>query len=88
MFNKKLINKKIFWLNIGFGENVTINTLAKKIAKIFNYKGKFINNLNKPDGVRSKLMSSKLSNKYGWKVRVNLDDGLKKTINWFVRSKN
>ena len=88
MFNKKLINKKIFWLNIGFGKNVMINTLAKKIAKILNFKGKLKNNLNKPDGVRSKLMSSKLSNKYGWKVRVNLDDGLKKTINWFVRSKN
>ena len=25
-------------------------------------------------------MSSKLSNKYGWKVRVNLDDGLKKQL--------
>ena len=40
MFNKKLINKKIFWLNIGFGKNVMINTLAKKIAKILNFKGK------------------------------------------------
>tara|TARA_B110000008_G_scaffold271058_1_gene302056 strand:+ start:702 stop:1634 length:933 start_codon:yes stop_codon:yes gene_type:complete len=88
MFNKKLINKQIFWLNIGFGENVMINTLAKKIAKILNFKGKFNNNLNKPDGVRSKLMSSELSNKYGWKVRVNLDDGLKKTISWFVKSQH
>ena len=54
--------------------------MAKKIAKILNFKGKLKNNLNKPDGVRSKLMSSKLSNKYGWKVRVNLDDGLKKQL--------
>lgn len=88
MFNRNLINKKIFWLNIGFGKDVTINTVAKKIAKIFNFKGKFKNNLNKPDGVKSKLMNSKLSNKHGWKIRVNLNDGLKKTIDWFVKSQN
>ena len=30
MFNKKLINKKIFWLNIVW-EKCNINTLAKKL---------------------------------------------------------
>ena len=88
MFNKKLINKKIYWLNIGFGKDEMINVIAKKIAKILKYEDKFKNNLKKPDGVKSKLMNVELSKKYGWKAEVSLDEGLKKTISWFIKSQN
>ena len=46
------------------------------------------NNLKKPDGVKSKLMNVELSKKYGWKAEVSLDEGLKKTISWFIKSQN
>ena len=86
MFNKKKLYKKIYWLNIGVGKDEKINHIANKIAKILDYKGKLINNLKKPDGVKSKLMNSDLSKNYGWRAKVNLDKGLEQTISWYVNS--
>ena len=40
------------------------------------------------NGVKSKLMNVELSKKYGWKAEVSLDEGLKKTISWFIKSQN
>ena len=86
MFNKKLINKKIYWLNIGMGQDEKINMIAKKIAKILNYEGKLVNNIKKPDGVKSKLMNSSLSKKFGWRANIKLDNGLSQTISWYIKN--
>ena len=48
-----------------------------------SYKGKFQTNLKKPDGAKSKLMNSKEIMKFGWKTKINLDNGLRKTIDWY-----
>ena len=87
MFNRILINKKIYWINIGTGMDKKIDAIVKKIAKIIDYKGKFVYNLEKPDGVKSKLMNINLSKKFGWSAKINLNNGLKKTIHWFKINK-
>lgn len=87
MFNRTLSNKKIYWLNIGTGIDKKIELIAKKIAKIIGYKGKLVYNLNKPDGVKSKLMNINLSKKFGWSAKVNLNHGLKTTIEWYKINK-
>ena len=85
--NKKLIKKNIFWLNVGSGYDITINNLAKKIAKHVKYKGKFYNNLKKPDGAERKLLDISLIKKLNWKPKITLDTGLKKTIDWYSKNK-
>ena len=87
MFNKTLINKKIYWINIGTGMDHKIDAIVKKIAKIIDYKGKFVYNLEKPDGAKSKLMNINLSKKFGWSAKINLNHGLKKTIHWYKTNK-
>ena len=87
MFNRTLINKKIYWLNIGTGIDKKIDEIVKKIAKIIDYKGKLVYNLKKPDGVKSKLMNISLSKKFGWSAKINLNHGLKKTIYWYKINK-
>ena len=87
MFNKTLINKKIYWINIGTGMDKKIDAIVKKIAKIIDYKGKFVYNLEKPAGVKSKLMNINLSKKFGWSAKINLNHGLKKTIHWYKINK-
>ena len=57
------------------------------IAKIIDYKGKLVYNLEKPDGVKSKLMNINLSKKFGWSAKINLNHGLKKTIHWYKTNK-
>ena len=86
MFSKKLTSKNIFWLNIGSGVDLDISSIAKKIAKEINFEGKFFYNKTKPNGAKSKLLNVKLSNKLGFKPKVNFSKGIKKTINWYLKN--
>ena len=38
----------------------------------------------KPDGTKRKLMSNQRITKLGWRFRINLDNGLKKTYKDFL----
>jgi len=75
-------------INIGFGSDVTIEELAKKLVEIVGYKGRITFNLNKPDGVFSKLMDSSLIESLGWKASVSLEDGLTLTYNDYLKNKS
>ena len=86
MFSKKLTSKNIFWLNIGSGVHYSITEIAKKIAKQFNYKGKFVYNIKKPNGAKNKLLDIRLSKMFGFKPKVKLDEGLKKMIDWYLKN--
>lgn len=70
-------------LNIGSGEEVSIQDLAAMIADIAGYKGKITFDDTKPDGVMRKIMDSSRINKYGWKPRTDLRLGLQKTYTWY-----
>ena len=63
-------------INIGSGNDLTIEQLAKIIKKVTDYKGSIKFDATKPDGSQCKLMNSKLINKLGWKSEVELEDGL------------
>ncbi len=80
-----LLDKKVNddLINVGTGEEISIMNLAIKIKEIIGFKGEINNDLNKPDGNPRKLLDSSLINSMGWKSRVNLDDGLVKTYDWY-----
>ncbi len=75
-------------INIGFGDDVAIKELAKKLVKIVGYKGKLIFDLNKPDGVLRKLMDSSLIESLGWRATVSLEDGLALTYADYLKNKS
>ena len=83
---KDIYEQKISHLNVGSGEDISINNLAKKIAKTVGYKGKIKFQLNQPDGTLRKLMDSSRIKKLGWKPKINLDQGLRQTYDWFVEN--
>jgi GDP-L-fucose synthase len=84
LFNRKLIEKNIYWLNIGTGYDLSIKLIAKKISKILDYRGKFLYNLKMPDGAKTKLMDSKISKSLGWEPKYSHEEGLNKTIKWYI----
>ena len=86
LFTKKLIIKKLFWVNIGSGIDYSITSIAKIIAKEFNYTGEFIYNTKKPNGAKSKLLDIKLSKLLGFKPKVKFDEGIKKTVSWYLKN--
>ncbi len=72
-------------INVGFGSDVSIRDLAEIIAGVINYQGKIIFDTTKPDGAPKKLLDSHRLENMGWKVKVNLIDGLKITYADFLK---
>jgi GDP-L-fucose synthase len=63
-------------INVGFGEDITINELALAVGKTVGYQGTIEFDTSKPDGSPRKLMDSSRLNALGWQAQVSLDAGL------------
>ncbi|NOQ81340.1 MAG: NAD-dependent epimerase/dehydratase family protein [Methylophaga sp.] len=71
-------------INIGSGTDCTIRELVEIICTVIGYQGEVEFDITKPDGTVRKLMDVSRLGKLGWKAKVNLKDGLKKTYSWFL----
>ena len=82
-----LLNKKIAhdYLNIGSGEQISIKELAMTIKKITGFKGKVFFNKNYPDGVKRRIVDTKLINKLGWKAKIKLKNGLNEYYSYYIK---
>lgn len=74
--------------NIGTGEDLTIRQLAETIQKITGHQGEIIWDSTKPDGTPRKLMDISKMHKLGWKHKVDLEEGIRLTYDWFVENVN
>ena len=66
-------------INLGTGEEVTIEKLSKIISKIIGYTGKINFDKTKPDGIKRKVLSNEKLKKLKWKSKISLEEGLKLT---------
>ena len=71
------------WLNVGSSFEISIKDLALKIANIFNYQGNIVWDKSKPDGTFRKKLDTREMKKLGWEAKINLDEGIKQTIDSF-----
>jgi len=74
--------------NVGTGEDLTIKQLAETIQKVTGHKGEILWDTTKPDGTPRKLMDVSKMHALGWKHKVNLEEGIQKTYNWFMDNGN
>jgi len=71
-------------VNLGMDEEVSIKDLIHKIVKIASVKTEIVFDTTKPDGSpRKNCDNTKAREKLGFKAKVSLDEGLKKTIDWY-----
>jgi GDP-L-fucose synthase len=75
-------------INVGTGVDCSIKNLAETIAMVTGFKGELIFDSSRPDGTLKKLMDVSRLKKLGWQSSINLEDGMKKTYNWFKENKN
>jgi GDP-L-fucose synthase len=75
-------------INIGTGKEVSIIELSEMIKKVIGFEGELVFNSNKPDGTIRKLNDVKKLNSLGWKHAVELEDGIKKVFEWYVKFKS
>jgi GDP-L-fucose synthase len=74
-------------INVGIGKEVTIREMAETMKQVVGFKGGLTFDTTKPDGSPRKLIDvSRLSN-MGWKYNIDLEEGLKKTYNWYSNTK-
>jgi len=73
-------------INIGSGDEYTIEMLASIIANVVGYEGNIVWDVSKPNGTpRRKLDISKLDN-LGWSASTSLAVGLERTYDWFLKN--
>ncbi|MDB9758771.1 GDP-L-fucose synthase [Gammaproteobacteria bacterium] len=75
-------------INVGSGEEISINNLTKIVAETIGFKGRIKWDSSKPDGAPRKLMDSSLLNRLGWSPKWSLRDGLKLTYADFIHSQH
>ncbi len=71
-------------VNIGAGLEISIRDLAEKIAALTGFTGEIRWDASQPDGQPRRCLDvSKATDEFGFEARMALDEGLKKTIDWY-----
>jgi GDP-L-fucose synthase len=75
-------------VNLGAGFEISIKDLALLIARLTGFNGDISWDASKPDGQpRRMLDTSRAKKEFGFEARVPLEEGLKKTIEWYARTR-
>ncbi len=70
-------------VNLGSGEEISIKSLAEKIALMLGYRGEICWDTTKPNGQpRRRLDVSRAKQSFGFEASTPLDTGLRQTIEW------
>ncbi len=72
--------------NIGTGKDITIRKLAEIIQSVTGHQGNIAWDASKPDGSPRKLMDISKMKELGWEYSTGLEDGIKKTYQWFLEN--
>lgn len=75
-------------INVGTGQDCTIRELVTTVAKVIGYQGQIEFDSSKPDGTMRKLMDVSKLERLGWKAKINLEQGLERTYQWFLTNQS
>jgi GDP-L-fucose synthase len=70
-------------INIGTGEDISISGLAKAIAEVVGFDGRFTFDTSRPDGAPLKSLDSSKLLGLGWRPRIPFAAGLNETYEWY-----
>lgn len=72
-------------VNVGTGEDVTIEELARLVCDVVGYRGALRYDGSKPDGAPRKLLDVSRLRSLGWTSRTPLQDGLARTYDFYLK---
>jgi GDP-L-fucose synthase len=71
-------------VNLGSGSEISIKDLVELISELAGFSGEIRWDASKPDGQPRRLLDvSRAEKEFGFKARVDLRDGLKRTMDWY-----
>lgn len=75
-------------VNVGSGEDMTIEALARLVMEVVGFKGALEKDLSKPDGTPRKLMKADRLRALGWAPKIGMREGLADAYRWFLDHQN
>lgn len=73
-------------VNLGSGYEISIKDLAELISRLVGYEGELVWNEAYPNGQPRRLLDvSRAEELFGFRARVNFEEGLRKTIDWYLQ---
>jgi len=82
-----IYKQEISHLNCGSNKEISILELTSLIKNIIAYKGDITFDNSKPDGTYRKKMNNARISKIGFNPRTSLEEGLRRTYNWYIENK-
>lgn len=74
-------------INIGTGTDVTIKELTELVATVTGFSGSILWDHSKPDGTPRKLMDVSRLAMLGWRAKIDLKEGVKRTYDSYLSEK-
>jgi len=71
--------------NIGTGEDHTIQAYSKMVSEAIGFKGEIAFDPTKPEGMPKKQVDVTRLNRLGWKAKIPLSEGIRKTYEDYLR---
>ena len=71
-------------INLGSGQEITIQALAETIAMVVGYHGKLEFDKSKPDGTPRKIMDNSRIQALGWTPKISLKQGIQEVYQWYL----
>ncbi len=74
-------------VNLGSGFEISIKDLAALIARLCGFSGRLVFDTSKPNGQPKRSLDTSRALKYfGFKAQVNFEEGLRRTVDWFLEN--
>jgi GDP-L-fucose synthase len=72
-------------INIGAGFEISIQELVGKLVKLMKFEGKIVWDKTRPNGQPRRCLDiSKAEKEFGFRATTQFNEGLKKTVEWYV----
>lgn len=75
-------------INVGYGEELSIGTLATVVAEVVGFPGRIRFDTSKPDGMPRKLLDSSRLSELGWRPKIRLRDGIARAYEDFLKHRS
>lgn len=73
-----------YFVNVGVGNDIRIKDLAFLVKDIVGFEGGIRYDISRPDGTPRKLLDVSKIKALGWRPRISLEEGIKRSCEWYL----
>jgi GDP-L-fucose synthase len=73
-------------VNLGVSSEISILELSQMISRLVGFTGNIVCDHSRPDGMMRRIMDSSFIFSLGWQPKISMEEGLRRTIEWYLNS--